>query len=181
MHLRALCLCVISAVAIVLVQPVYAADEGKIPEALIVFPAATLVSFNQLGESTQVLYQVNTPYPAEEVLKYIKTKLAHDQWIPLENDYLNPRIPSSHVRGWGSFVDRTTSPKTKVRQWLAQWKNSEGDIVWFRFQYRSSVGGVEDLNPLRVVGTYVPRQIAEAQLKAAEEEQPAKKLAQPAR
>jgi len=165
---------VISAVVIVLVQPVYAADEAKIPQALIVFPDATFVSFNQLGESTQVLYQVNTPYPAEEVLKYINTRLVHDRWIPLQNDYLNPGIRSSHVRGWGSFIDGTTLPKTKVRQWLAQWKNPEGDIVWFRFQYRSGVVGVEDLNTLRVAGTYVPRQIAEAQLKAATEEQPPK-------
>jgi hypothetical protein len=151
------------------------AENSVAPEALVIYPAAKEVKRQQIGETWQVYYEVPIAYPADPVLKHIGASLAKAGWQPLPSDFLNPHLPSSHQTGWGSFVDATTKPNTKVHQWLAQWKNPQGEVVFFALQYRYEEKGTPDLNTLRVYASHSPRQIAELQSKAAGASQPSNK------
>jgi|SRR5262245_15144763 len=142
------------------------------PRALVVTPNAKAVEFLQVGEIWQVHYQVEIAYPAESVLKHINDELRQAGWMPLQYDFLNPHLLSSHKEGWGSFIDATTKPNTKVHQWLAQWQDSHGDVVFFALRYRHNVKGPPDLNTLHVFGSHSPKRIADMQLKAVTSPQP---------
>ncbi len=142
-------------------------EKAATPQALVVYPNAEAVAFRQFGEIWQVYYEVPVAYPAESVLKHINASLERASWQPLKNDFLNPHLPSSHQKGWDSYLDATTKPATKVHQWLAQWKNPRGDVVSFALQYRYEAKGSPELKTLRVHGSHSPRGVAEMQLKTA--------------
>ena len=167
MRHRILNLCAIGTAALFVHAPIWANDTSIPPSALIVYPQARAVTFKRFGEVAQVYYQVTTPYPAQEVLKHIQDKLNRERWMPLKEDFLNPGLPSSHVRGWGSYIDGTTEPKANVHQWLAQWKSPEGDIVWYVLKYRTLACEESGLNTLFVIGIYYPSKVADLQRQAA--------------
>ncbi len=108
----------------------------------------------------KVSYKVQTDYPADDVISFISKELKGKGWEPLREDYLNPGVPSSHVRGWTEFSDSTTHPETHVHQWLAQWENDAGDIVWYTLQYRYPKGRAPSLDVLDVIAAYIPAKVA---------------------
>jgi hypothetical protein len=140
------------------------------PASLLVSPKAENVRYDDKDGAWWVYYDVQADYPAEDVLRFIKDSLKRQGWQPLEQDFLNPDIRSSHVRGWQEYIDGRTTPKTQVHQWLAQWKNGQGDVVGYVLKYRHP----EEKSPMpktvSVVGTYFPAHIVEQQLKWAEAE-----------
>ncbi|MHB8623384.1 MAG: hypothetical protein ACYDBA_08440 [Sulfuricaulis sp.] len=140
------------------------------PASLVVYPKGEDVRYRDKDGAWWVYYNVQADYPAEDVLRFIKDALERQSWQPLKKDILNPDLPSSHATGWGEFVDGRTSPKTQVHQWLAQWKNSRGDVVWYELRYRHPVGTSAIPKTVSVIGTYYPANIVEQQLKWAEAE-----------
>lgn len=140
------------------------------PPSLVVYPQGEDVAFHQRGEIWEVYYKVEAEYPAEDVLRFIKDSLKRQGWQPLREDYLNPGILSSHETGWDEYFDATTTPETKVHQWLAQWKNQNGDVVWYGLLYRYEKGKEPNLDTVKVFSSYNPANIAEKQLRAAEVE-----------
>lgn len=137
------------------------------PKCLVVLPSAFDVKFNSVEGTTQLVYRDYVDYPAEAAIKTISKTLRREGWKPLESDYWNPTIPSSHRRGWQQFQDDTTSPATTVNQWMAQWQNPQRDIVSYTFEYRHPVDGKPALNSLRILAIFIPAAIAEKMPKTA--------------
>jgi hypothetical protein len=145
-------------------------SADKAPPSLVIYPKSEDVSFNQRDEIWQVYYVVQVDYPAEDVLQFIATSLERQGWQPLREDIFNVGQPSSHVTGWRAYVDSRTSPNTHVRQWLAQWRNPEGDVVWYVLQYRHEAESSPAPMNVSVNGSYYPANVVKQQLKWVEED-----------
>lgn len=155
--------------AITLLMPVYAkVTASDPPPSLLVYQKSEDVRFSQDGKVWQVNYVARVDYPADDILRFIRNALEHQGWQPLKENILNPGLLSSHETGWVEYLDRRTSPETKVRQWLAQWKNPQGNVVWYTLQYRYKQGAVQIPKTVSVIGSYYPASIVEQQLKAVE-------------
>ena len=129
----------------------------------VVVSGAREIKQTKVRGSDQVSYRVEAKYPASDVLVTIKKRLKQTSWTPLSEDWLNPGLPSSHVRGWTYFDDETTRPRTNVHQWLADWTNRSGDILRYQLEYRcprNLCASTEDLHDLRVVAIFIPAELA---------------------
>ena len=109
--------------------------ETDLPKSLLIYRGATNISTYREGSVRQLSYKLSVKYPAEEVIAFIGAELKREGWHALEEDYLNPGLASSHVTGWNSHQDGTEKVLMEVHQWLAQWKNNAGDVVWYVFRY----------------------------------------------
>ena len=47
---------------------------------------------------------------------------------------MNPDIPTSHVRG-SVRIDGTKNPEREVHVWSSDWKNQNGDVTSYSFEY----------------------------------------------
>jgi len=104
----------------------------------------------------QLIYTCEVEYPAEEIVASISRELRKKHWKPLKEDFLNPGLPSSNVRGWVSFEDGTTHTAEYVHEWMADWENAAHDIVMYDLEYRSADTSTRDLRALQVIALYVP-------------------------
>jgi hypothetical protein len=145
-------------------------SEGSSPASLLVYPKAEQVRYDDKDGAWWVYYSVQAEYPAEGVLRFIRTELKRQGWWPLKEDVLNPGLPSSHVTGWQDYVDSRTSPKTQVRKWIAQWKNARGDVVWYVLKYQYPKGTLPIPKTVNVMGNYYPARLVQLQQQWAEEE-----------
>jgi hypothetical protein len=105
-------------------------------DALIVCPGAEAVSWVRFEGADQLGYQAKVEYPADSIISCISKRLSENGWQPLKEDFWNPGLPSSHVRGWTQFTDATVHPEATVDAWASQWQNQGGDIAWYFLQYR---------------------------------------------
>ena len=85
-------------------------ESAERPAALILYPGATAIRFDQRGSAYRLSYHVNSKYPATPVIELISNKLQNAGWKPLRYDFLNPHIPSSHLKGWQEFLQGTNEP-----------------------------------------------------------------------
>jgi hypothetical protein len=136
-------------------------DTQDHPKCLIVLPSAFEVKYTSFEGTTQLVYRSYVDYPAKAEIKTISKELRREGWKPLESDYWNPTIPSSHQTGWAQFEDHTKKPKTTVNQWMAQWQNAGRDVVSHTLQYRYPTDAKPELNTLRVVAIFIPAALAE--------------------
>ncbi len=104
----------------------------------IVFPtdASNLASQNQ-GDAFNGSYQVRRAYPANGFISEVGAPLMAAGFQPLQQDWLNPGVESSHVRGWGKFTQGSGDNLTQVHQWSAQWRDAAGNVVLYHLQYLS--------------------------------------------
>jgi hypothetical protein len=135
-------------------------------DCLLVTPSASEVKYAELDGTDQLTYTVQESYPAAEVLAFISDSLRRKRWKPLRHDLWNPKIPSSHVRGWTVIDDATGMPHQRVYQWLAQWENDKHDVVSYALQYRypkqdTNLEPEHHMRTLRVTAIYIPAKIAE--------------------
>lgn len=128
--------------------------------SLLVLRGAKNLKFGDHQGLQSISYTLVEEYPATRSLEAIKEELKKSGWRPLQNDYLNPHISSSHITGWNDFLDATETPKVKVHQWLAQWQDAKGNVVWYQLQYRYPAGGAPDLSTLDLSATYAPASVA---------------------
>jgi hypothetical protein len=137
--------------------------EGKppnYPDALILLPNATDVKHYNIGGSLQLTYKIKEDYPANKTIEAISNKLRQDKWNALKEDYLNPGLPSSHVRGWTSYEDATKNPHQTVNAWQADWENQAGDIVTYIFWYRYGKNERPNLKNLTTYAVFVSAPLA---------------------
>jgi hypothetical protein len=130
------------------------ADGTPIRELIPLKGAATVRFDKGAYDSLAVAYGLNEKYPARDVLSQIAGRLKKLGWEPLKEDWLNPGLPSSHVRGWAEYVDGTVKPERQVHAWQAEWKNGAGDVVAYSFQYSYPRNGKADLQSLWVNGSW---------------------------
>jgi hypothetical protein len=141
---------------------------SSLPPELKVPDGATRVRARGEAGAAAVEYWVSVPYPADAFLANITSRMKQAGWTPAENDLLNPSIPSSHVRGWTSYVDGRGSPHLGVHQWIADWRNRDGDVVSYVLEYSSALQGDASKAPppsnsdLHVTAFLIPAKDAKA-------------------
>lgn len=133
--------------------PCEASDNKSV---LTVLPGATDVQASKSKYQDQVSYRLKTDFPATGAIEEIKTRLAKNGWRPLKEDFLNPGLSSSIVRGWSEFTDATKIPKLTVHQWITDWSNSKGEIIRYVLRYEYPEGKAKDLKNLKVVALHLP-------------------------
>jgi hypothetical protein len=145
------------AVAVVVIRWAYGrvvVPDKATREVLVVLDGASRVERGPaaLG-SFYVAYSLTEEYPASNTIQQISSRLRTLGWMPLNEDWLNPGLASSHVCGWTDFLDMTKSPPQHVHQWLAQWKNSSGNIAVYSLRYSYPDGAPPNLHLLWINGT----------------------------
>jgi hypothetical protein len=114
-----------------------------------------------------VTYRLHEPFPAAGLLAHIREALPAPEWQPLEHDWLNPDIRSSLQDGWGDFVDGTTKPSTRVHEWCAQWRDAQGNIVFYDLRYASAARlapgerNIPDNDSVHVAAVWFPKAAAD--------------------
>lgn len=129
----------------------------------VVTPRAREVTQSKFQGKDQLFYLVQAEYPAADVLKVINTRLKRIGWRPLNQDWLNPGLPSSHKRGWFYYEDLARKPASSVRAWQADWTNGAGDILTYRLEYSCPgrlCSSTRNLHDLRVIAIYIPSKLA---------------------
>lgn len=129
----------------------------------VVVPGASGVKQSTFQGQDQIIYHIQSEYPADDVLNTIRVHLKKLGWEPLKEDWLNPGLPSSHIRGWTYYEDETTKPATSVRAWGAQWENGAHDILEYGLEYRcpgNLCSSTYDLRDLRVIAIHIPADLA---------------------
>jgi hypothetical protein len=125
--------------------------------SFVVVPGAVDVSHYDLkGDRKQLSYGIRAEYPAQKVLDTIKRKLKQRGWTPQPEDYFNPGLKSSILRGWTYYEDDTTDPRTSVREWQADWRR-RSELVTYILEYRCANNGcasTSELRELRIVAIY---------------------------
>lgn len=130
---------------------------------LIVIEGARDLKYYNFHGTEQVAYRVDLAYPAGKALVDICEKLKERGWEPLAESFLNPGLPSSHVTGWSWFEDGTKPSNPWIYQWLADWKNNNGDILSFALRYETTnkKAILLENNNLHIYGIYMTASLAE--------------------
>jgi hypothetical protein len=143
----------------------------------LIVPAKPInIAYSKWKGTDQVSYEYLEAYPASALLGYINNELKQLDWQPIEYDILNPNIPSSHIKGWGNFVDSSSKTHYIVYQWLAQWKNRNDDVVFYALQYKRKItiskdindylNKTDDLSNVSVTISYYPKVLISKMLKS---------------
>lgn len=112
-------------------------DPGELPVYLQPLPGATEVRAAQADEEDAAIeYKLRACYPAQEQLARISERLPAG-WKPRKEDFLNPGVTTSHVRGWMQYPDMTRTPETQVYHWAGEWENAKGSILSYDLMYRT--------------------------------------------
>ena len=98
------------------------------------------------GEYFEATYQLRRSFPPDGFLATARTELLAAGFQPLEKDWLNPTIDSSHSRGWTPFVQGSGNLPTRVHQWSAQWADGKGTVVEYFLQYLSRPSSATDFD-----------------------------------
>jgi hypothetical protein len=140
---------------------------AALPAVLVVPAGATDVRPEKKPDGEIGLtYMVREEFAADALLGQLRAALPPPEWQPLPNDWLNPDLASSHTRGWTDVDDAMRTPPAHVHQWLAQWQDSHGNVVWYALRYDSRLkSGAADLSRpddsrLSVTAVWVPERIA---------------------
>ena len=112
-------------------------DPLSLPDGLIVLPGASKTRLTD--RNSAVSYDLQVPYPAQEVIGSLAGQLREKGWKALETDILNPSLPASASAECGSYVDGTKHPETNVYQWIGQWQDSQGKVAWYTLRYESVI------------------------------------------
>ena len=87
-----------------------------------------------------VHYDLAVCYPAWSELGRLQERLPRE-WAPRKENFLNPGIPTSQVRGWQHYEDATTEPHTYVDHWSGEWDDQSGRILTLDLMYRARTAG----------------------------------------
>jgi len=152
--------------------------ERKHSESLLIAPSAINPKYLAYSDGReQLTYMVDTEYPAEPTISFISAELQKRHWEPLREDFLNPGIPSSQVRGWTQFEDRAQEPRASVRQWGCDFEDGAHNITLYYLEYRYPLSGAHDppdTRMLHVMGLYIPAEVAEKMKRVSKPAQPKK-------
>jgi hypothetical protein len=137
------------------------ANTDKHSDSLILASGGNNPSYKNYSDGRQhLIYTCEVDYPTKDVVAFVSKELQVKNWKPLKEDFMNPKLPSSHVSGWADFEDDRANPSTHVYQWMADWENEAHDIVRYSLEYRSPAASTRDLHTLRVIALYIPAPVA---------------------
>lgn len=89
------------------------------------------------SEAAAISYSLHIPYPASAIVAEVEAKAASSGWQPLNEDFWNPGIPTSSVRGWTSYLDHSRPDPAVMHQWQSCWRNKDGALLEYSFWYRT--------------------------------------------
>lgn len=142
-------------------------DPSVFSDSLIVIKDASNAKFAKMNGTQQVVYSIIEPYPALNIISEIDNKLKTMGWRALEKDWLNPQIPTSHVRGWTTYIDETKNDNKEVHLWCSNWTNPQNDMLVYSLTYSRQLETDSIMSDLTVVGIYIPRELAKARMSKA--------------
>lgn len=146
------------------------ATDLALPHSLVLAPGAYDIVPEKKADGTNgVTYTVHEAFPADVLLARIRAALPSPEWEPMADDWRNPGMPSSHKTGWGDYTDGTQRPPRYVHQWMAQWRDQTGNVVFYDLKYFSvlmpgNLPALErqpDNDKVRVTAMWVPKAVAE--------------------
>ncbi len=159
----------LNTISIVLLMTAFLAscnnNVEKRQPSLMIYQNATNIHQTVKGTFEQISYRIKFKYPAENFIEWLTLELKSQGWTPLKESFLNPGLSTSINRGWGSFIDGTTTPNQKIHQWITDWRNSAGDILTYGLQYKYPNKGTKDLETLYVYGNFIPKEVVLETLK----------------
>ena len=129
--------------------------------SLFAVPGAVDVRFAELHGTEQLYYSLNAQYPARKIIDKIKAQLNALGWTPLEDSFLNPGIPTSHVSGWCNFEDATGKRLQVVHSWWGDWTNNRGEIVTYILRYAYPKNNQPQLESFDVTAIYMSKEAVE--------------------
>ena len=136
-------------------------DRQKYSESLLVSPSAKNPNCLKYPDGRQQLtYTTEIPYPAEDLLAFLRAELQKRGWKPLLESYFNPGTPSSLQRGWTFVEDHTQQPWMGVYGWGADWENSTHDLTEYVLRYEAPDNSTRNLRSLQVIALFIPANIA---------------------
>jgi hypothetical protein len=133
---------IISLLAVVLALSCAKVGEvpsSQLPPYLRPLPGAKNIDARWLGPEAGIAYSLAACYPATAELRLIAERIS-PMWTPRTEDYLNPGIPTSQVRGWTRYYDARKNHGEWVHHWAGQWQEPHGDILSYNLVYRSPGG-----------------------------------------
>lgn len=116
-------------------RPTKIAPE-QLPSYLQPLPGAQEVAAKKSGPNAGVEYTLNVCYPADSALRSIGMRMPRS-WHSRREDFLNPGIPTSQVRGWTNYYDDHNGHHEWVNRWSGQWQDNTGAVVNYDLAYRS--------------------------------------------
>ena len=147
------------------------AEERASAEYLQPYPNSKVLQSVAQDGGQGVTYEVMEPYPAEPVIKFIESRIP-PQFKVRKESFMNPGIPTSHVRGWTNYLDSSGKVLTRVDHWSGEWEDAAGNIVAYDLMYRSASATQDLKRPttslLWVNGGLLPRKLVDAARRATE-------------
>jgi hypothetical protein len=134
-------------------------------DSLIILKNASEVQYFKPYGQDQISYKIFIKYPAQDTIDELNKRIEAKGWKPLKIDWLNPDIPTSNVRGWGSYIDGTTNPELEVHTWNSDWTNEKEDILTYALSYSYPRNDKPNMEELSVIGLYIPGKLAKKALK----------------
>jgi hypothetical protein len=151
---------------------------GKHSASLLIAPSAIDPKYLAYPDGReQLTYVVDTEYPAESTIAFLSTQLRNQRWTALREDFMNPGIPTSEVRGWTQFGDASREPRASVRAWACDWEDEAHNITLYMLEYRYPMSGAHDppdSRMLHVMALYIPAAVAEKMKHVTRPDQPKK-------
>ena len=132
---------------------------SEFSDSLVTVKGAFNIKYTKLNGTQQVTYSIVAQYPASNVISEINNQLKIKGWSALEKDWLNPQIPTSHVRGWTNFIDETKDPNQEVHSWNSNWENAQGDILIYVLTYSNPLKTESNMSDLKILAIFIPEEI----------------------
>lgn len=160
-------------IALLLIMIIVASCQSKpsqnpkdYSDSLLVLNNATNIFYAKVNQTDQVSYNLKADYPATEVINTILKNAEGKGWIPLKEDFLNPELPTSFVRGWSDYEDVSRKPNTKVHSWQTDWQNKNNDVLIIGLKYCYPLNSQPDMSSMTVNVIYIPAKLADTMKKA---------------
>ena len=128
---------------------------------LVIAPGVSGARCHSNADTPEAAADIDEAHPAEVTLRTIGERLRDRGWTPMREDFLTGGA-SSHVNGWGTFVDGTVTPDQDVRQWLGDWEDHSLNVVVYGLQYRTNLNEPVGQRRGRLVAKYLPCAVVEA-------------------
>lgn len=151
-----------------------------LPDSLIVIQGASKPKQFYVRGMDQIVYRVEEKFPAKDAIQTILQQLKKKGWEPLQQQYLYPDLPSSHVLGWTFYEDKRVGYTSFVFEWSADWKDKNNNIVTYSFRYRDPAKKYTHktyiLKPtnsdLYIAASYMPEKVAQTIRESAKQRKP---------
>lgn len=128
-------------------------------DSLITVNGAQNIRFVEYEGTQQLTYSVKEKFPALDFVANLYCDLKSRGWIPMEENFLNPGMTTSHVSGWGGYEDRYAKPPKKVQTWQAQWESERGDVVCYSLKFLFSSNEKDIIADMEVFAVFVPHNL----------------------